>query len=55
MRISTAISLGYKKKGDSSLKKQHIFELNRLRAGPFGEKPRIGKYKISKLLEKKYA
>ena len=52
--LSAAMSLGYKKEGDLSLKKQHVNELDRLRAGPFGEKPRIGKYKISKLLEKRH-
>ena len=52
--LSAAMSLGYKKEGDLSLKKQHLDELDRLRAGPFGEKPRISKYKISKLLEKRH-
>jgi sarcosine oxidase subunit alpha len=52
--LSAAMFLEYKKKGDSSLKKQYMDELNRLREGPFGEKPRICKYKISKLLEKRH-
>lgn len=49
--FSAAVSLGYKKREDSPKKKQYIDELDRLREGPFGEKPRISKYKISKLME----
>lgn len=53
--LSAAIFLGYKKKNDLLKKKQYDDELDYLRAGPFGEKSRTGKHKISKLLEEKHA
>ena len=53
--LSTAIFLGYKKKDDLLKKKQYDDELDYLRAGPFGEKSRTGKHKISKLLEERHA
>lgn len=52
--VSAALLLGYDKKA-KALKKQYIMELERLRDGPFGEKPRVAKNKIKKLLEKKHA
>ena len=52
--VSAALQLGYDKKA-KTLKKQYITELERLRDGPFGEKPRVAKNKIKKLLEKKHA
>jgi sarcosine oxidase subunit alpha len=48
--VSAALQLGYNKQA-KKLKIQYINELDRLRAGPFGEKPRIAKKKIEKLLE----
>ena len=51
--LSAAIFLGYKKKNDFLKKKQYDDELDRLRAGPFGEKSRTGKNKISMILEKR--
>jgi len=52
--VSAAFLLGYDKRA-KALKKEYIEELKKLREGPFGEKPRIAKNKIKKLLEKKYA
>ena len=52
--VSAVLLLGYDKKA-KALKKQYIMELERLRDGPFGEKPRVAKNKIKKLLEKKHA
>ena len=52
--VSSALILGYDKKA-KALKKQYIEELERLREGPFGKKPKIAKEKIEKLLEKKNA
>jgi sarcosine oxidase subunit alpha len=52
--VSASLLLGFNKNA-KELKKQYKKELNRLRAGPFGEKPRIAKRKIDKLLEKKNA
>lgn len=52
--VSAALSLGYNKKA-KALKKQFINELERLRAGPFGEEPRKSKEKIKKFLERKHA
>jgi sarcosine oxidase subunit alpha len=52
--VSASLLLGFNKNA-KDLKKQYKKELNRLRAGPFGEKPRIAKRKIDKLLEKKNA
>jgi len=51
--LSAAMLLGHKK--DTKLLKQYINELDQLRAGPFGEKPRIAKEKITKLAEERYA
>ena len=51
--VSAALLLGYDKNA-KSLKKQFKQELKRLRAGPFGEKSRNAKRKISKLLEERY-
>ena len=53
--LSAAIFLGYKKKDDLLKKKQYDDELDYLRAGPFGEKSRTGKHKISKLLGERHA
>ena len=53
--LSAAIFLGYKRKDDLLKKKQYDDELDYLRAGPFGEKSRTGKHKISKLLEERHA
>jgi len=50
--LSAAILLGHKK--DQNLLKQYVNELDQLRAGPFGEKPRIAKEKITKLMEKRH-
>lgn len=52
--VSAAFQLGYDKKA-KVLKKQYIEELERLREGPFGEKPRIAKNKIKKLIEREHA
>lgn len=49
--LSAAISLGYK--GKKKVLKQYLDELNRLREGPFGEKPRTAEKKIVSLLEKR--
>ncbi|PNX49491.1 MAG: sarcosine oxidase subunit alpha [Thermoplasmata archaeon M9B1D] len=48
--VSAAFSIGFDKNA-KRLKKQYIEELERLREGPFGEKPRVGKNKIKKLFE----
>jgi len=48
--VSAAYSIGFDKNA-KRLKKQYIGELERLREGPFGEKPRVGKNKIKKLFE----
>ncbi|PNX46501.1 MAG: sarcosine oxidase subunit alpha, partial [Thermoplasmata archaeon M9B1D] len=48
--VSAAFSIGFDK-NTKRLKKQYIEELERLREGPFGEKPRVGKNKIKKLFE----
>ena len=52
--VSAALKLGFDKKA-KTLKKQYIVELEALRDGPFGKKPRIAKNKIKKSLEKKHA
>jgi sarcosine oxidase subunit alpha len=52
--VSAAFLLGFDKNA-KALKKKYIKELKKLRDGPFGEKPRVAKNKIKKLLEKKYA
>jgi len=52
--VSAAISLGYNKQA-KTLKKQYIEQLEKLREGPFGKKPKIAKEKIKKLMEKTYA
>ncbi len=51
--LSAALSLGYDK--NKYLLKKYKTELKNLRAGPFGEKPRIANEKIAKLMEKKNA
>ncbi len=51
--LASAVSLGYDK--NKLLLKQYKKELKNLRAGPFGEKPRIANKKIEKLMEKKHA
>jgi sarcosine oxidase subunit alpha len=51
--LSAATLLGHKK--NEKLLKRYINELDKLRAGPFGEKPRIAKEKIAKLTEERYA
>jgi len=48
--VSAAHSIGFDKNA-IKLKKQYRGELKRLREGPFGEKPRVGKNKIKKLFE----
>jgi sarcosine oxidase subunit alpha len=48
--LSAALSLGYDETGKPLLNK-YLRELNGLRAGPFSEKPRIGKKKIKQVLE----
>ena len=53
--LSAAMTLGYKQNGDSTRKKQYLKELDRLRAGQFGEKPRAAKRKIATLLGKNHA
>jgi sarcosine oxidase subunit alpha len=50
--LASAVSLGYNK--NKHLLKQYKKELSNLRAGPFGEKPRIANKKIEKLMEKKH-
>jgi len=50
--LASAVSLGYNK--NKHLLKQYQKELGNLRAGPFGEKPRIANKKIEKLMEKKH-
>ena len=47
--ISASLSLGYNKHA-KTLRRQYIRELKKLRAGPFGKKPRIAKEKIAKLV-----
>lgn len=51
--LSAAISLGHKSKENQNLLQQYRKELEKLRAGPFGEKPRAAKTKITKFMEKK--
>jgi sarcosine oxidase subunit alpha len=51
--LAAAIQLGYSK--NTRLLKRYHQELNSLRAGPFGEKPRKAKEKIAKLTEGKHA
>ena len=51
--LAVAIQLGRSKK--KKLLEQYRKELNQLRAGPFGEKPRIAKEKIAKLTEVRHA
>jgi sarcosine oxidase subunit alpha len=51
--LAAAVSLGYDKNRD--LLKKYQVELENLRAGPFGEKPRIANEKIAKLMEDSYA
>jgi len=48
--VSSAYSIGFDKNA-KRLKNQYIGELERLREGPFGDKPRVGKSKIKKLFE----
>jgi thioredoxin reductase len=52
--IAAAIHTGKAEKKDAKvLLKQFTEELNRLRAGPFGEKPRIAKQKIESFRREK--
>jgi sarcosine oxidase subunit alpha len=51
--LAVAIQLGRSKKKE--LLEQYRKDLNQLRAGPFGEKPRIAKEKIAKLTEIRHA
>ena len=46
--VSAALRIGFDKNAETK-KSEFIEELNRLRSGPFGEKPRIAKNKIEKL------
>ncbi len=50
--VSAALNLGFDKNA-KTLKNNFIEDLKRLRAGPFGEKPRIAKKKIQKLYRQK--
>ena len=50
--VAASLKLGYNQNAKKLLK-QYLEELDRLRSGPFGEKPRIAKEKITKFLEKK--
>lgn len=50
--LSASLKLGYNKNAEKLLK-HYLEELNRLRKGPFGEKPRVAKNKIEKILEGK--
>jgi len=52
--ISAALSVGYDKKA-KTLIKQYQKVLEKLREGPFGDKPRDAKNKIAKFLEENYA
>jgi len=52
--VSAANLLGYKKDAINLLN-QYKDQLRKLRAGPFGEKPRIAKRKIDRLMEAKNA
>jgi sarcosine oxidase subunit alpha len=47
--LSAAYLLGFNKNA-KMLKKKYLEELERLRQGPFGEKPRVAKNKIKKML-----
>jgi hypothetical protein len=47
--LASAIQLGHSTK--KRILEEYCKELNQLRAGPFGEKPRIAKEKIAKLVE----
>ena len=51
--LAAAIQLGRSK--NKKLLTQYREELSQLRAGPFGEKPRIAKQKIAKMKEKRHA
>jgi sarcosine oxidase, subunit alpha len=51
--LAAAIQLGCSK--DKQLLKHYHEELQNLRAGPFGEKPRIAKEKIAHLMEEQHA
>ena len=51
--LSAAILLGHKNKENQKLLEHYREELEKLRAGPFGEKPRVAKTKISDYMEKK--
>jgi len=51
--IAAAMFLGYSK--NKRLLEQYRHELAQLRAGPFGEKPRLAKEKITKLTEEQHA
>lgn len=51
--VSSALHLGYNKEEGKKLRKQYVGDLKRLRLGPFGEKSRVAKEKISNVLEAK--
>jgi sarcosine oxidase subunit alpha len=51
--LAAAVFLGFDK--NKELLKKYKIELNNLRAGPFGEKPRIANEKIKKIMEEKNA
>ena len=48
--VSAALNLGYDKSDAKKLRKQFLVDLEKLRSGPFGEKPRKAKEKIEKIL-----
>jgi sarcosine oxidase, subunit alpha len=52
--VSAAILLGYNKDA-KKLQKKYLDDLEKLRAGPFGEKARVAKNKIEKIMEAKDA
>ena len=51
--VSAALQLGYNTKKCKKLRDEYIKELEGLRMGPFGKKPRIAKEKIMKKLSEK--
>jgi sarcosine oxidase subunit alpha len=52
--ISATINLGFKSKNAEKQRIEYLDQLKKLRAGPFGKKPRIAKEKISTIWRKKY-
>ncbi|MDH7517235.1 MAG: FAD-dependent oxidoreductase [Candidatus Thermoplasmatota archaeon] len=51
--LSAAMLLGHKRRENQKLLEQYHKELDKLRGGPFGEKPRAAKNKISVLMGKR--